>query len=57
MGTLDKIYKILDEIEREECCCDLLYGYFCNIHSKVAQIKKLLNIIEGQMYHESEMDY
>jgi hypothetical protein len=38
-----RILKIIDELEKAACSCDIMNGYICSIHEKC---KELRNVVE-----------
>lgn len=50
-NSFEDLARIIKELEKEGCSCDLLYGYYCGIHVKanegyltIKNIKKKMSI-------------
>ena len=39
-----RLTELIEEIKDIGCCCDLLYGFQCSIHGKLAELKIYLEL-------------
>lgn len=56
MNRFDKIIQLLSQVKEMGCSCDLMIGWYCQIHEPLEEIRKELERLEKNGSEEERIE-